>query len=540
MTPEQLSALELHAARWAGNALATEPVAAERVVPAVHALYAAAGLKQPRVVVASSPIVMAFAGGFATAIWWVRKSNPWARSDGLAWASGYFRREGAGRSNWSLVPALEDAVRLATEQATQPTGAHAATTDRRGGVRSSTEVNRRAGVEEAMVQPSCALTEKGTRGTCAAATSRAQGDLMQEEVRQLTEQRVGRLTQRATQRATRVALAQALREAVQLGERHAELQMMRRQHFSNKGSERRPTEVKTGVDGSLMTDWVGMCKLIAFRWRPRDSWARQAARLARNLGAELGIDPLLLLLCASSAEKLYQGGNMESATESYLGACRDVLGLVLPEHARYRAWEACALDGGLRIVHDEFCIVCDRPEVLKVDDQNRPHCADGPSHRWRDGWSLYHWHGTHIPPGHEHLILAPEQITVAGIDAEGNSELRRVMMERYGAVRYLFASGATVVEELPADHRIIGLRSARLFRRDLQGARGGPMVYVDLLNSTPEPDGTVKRYLLRVDPRAYGGDASRHVHAAVASTWRNADGSLTFSHWQDYDPDGES
>ena len=63
---------------------------------------------------------------------------------------------------------------------------------------------------------------------------------------------------------------------------------------------------------------------------------------------------------------------------------------------------------------------------------------------------------------------------------------------------------------------------------------------MDLLNSTPEPDGTVKRYLLRVDPNAYGGEASRFIHAAVASTWRNADGSLTFSDWRDYDPDAES
>ena len=29
------------------------------------------------------------------------------------------------------------------------------------------------------------------------------------------------------------------------------------------------------------------------------------------------------------------------------------------------------------------------------------------------------------------------------------------------------------------------------------------------VDSTPEPDGSVKRYMLRVDPSAYGGDASR-------------------------------
>jgi hypothetical protein len=63
---------------------------------------------------------------------------------------------------------------------------------------------------------------------------------------------------------------------------------------------------------------------------------------------------------------------------------------------------------------------------------------------------------------------------------------------------------------------------------------------VDVLNSTPEPDGTVKRYQLRVDPNAYDGEASRDCLAAVASTWRMPDGSLAFKRPQDYAPVFES
>jgi hypothetical protein len=63
---------------------------------------------------------------------------------------------------------------------------------------------------------------------------------------------------------------------------------------------------------------------------------------------------------------------------------------------------------------------------------------------------------------------------------------------------------------------------------------------IDLLNSTPEPDGTVKRYLLRVQPDAYDGAASTDCLAAIASTWRNADGSLTFKRPSDYAPVFES
>jgi hypothetical protein len=67
-----------------------------------------------------------------------------------------------------------------------------------------------------------------------------------------------------------------------------------------------------------------------------------------------------------------------------------------------------------------------------------------------------------------------------------------------------------------------------------------PIIMVDLLNSTPEPDGSVKRYLLRVDPNAYGGEASRDCLAAVASTWRMPDGALAFKRPSDYSPIFES
>jgi hypothetical protein len=83
--------------------------------------------------------------------------------------------------------------------------------------------------------------------------------------------------------------------------------------------------------------------------------------------------------------------------ECFITAMRDVLGLRLPEHNVYRYWEEAAIHGGFRLMHSEFCIVSDFPEVIRIDDQHRPHCADGPSLRWRDGWSLYHWHGVQVP-----------------------------------------------------------------------------------------------------------------------------------------------
>jgi hypothetical protein len=129
-------------------------------------------------------------------------------------------------------------------------------------------------------------------------------------------------------------------------------------------------------------------------------------------------------------------------------------------------------------------------------------------------------------------------MTIAQIEAETNAEVRRVMIDRYGPKRYLEDSGAVVVQEMPADHPIVGLRTARLLRKEVPDDE--TIIMLDLLNSTAEPDGTVKRYMLRCDPNAYGGAAATDVHAAAASTWRLPDGSLAFEDYRDYAPGFES
>jgi hypothetical protein len=232
---------------------------------------------------------------------------------------------------------------------------------------------------------------------------------------------------------------------------------------------------------------------------------------------------------------MYQGGNMWSAWPAYLTAFRDVLGLELPVHDELTAWEACAIEGGFRLMHKDFCMVSDRPKTLKVDAANRPHCDDGPSHEWRDGWKLYHWHGMRLPVDKEFIVTHPERITIAGISSEPNSELKRAMVEKFGYERYLRESGATLLDECAADHAVIGLRTAKLWR-------AGGITLLDLLNSTPEPDGTTKRYIIPVRANAYNGDAGRKCAAASASTWRHRSDPqrLAFADWRDYAPEFES
>ena len=97
-------------------------------------------------------------------------------------------------------------------------------------------------------------------------------------------------------------------------------------------------------------------------------------------------------------------------------------------------------------MHEEFCIVSDFPETIRVDDQNRPHCENGPSHRWRDGWSLYHWHGVKVPM---EWIENKKGLTASIAIGQENAELRRAACEIIGWENILSQLRATVVDSDP-------------------------------------------------------------------------------------------
>ncbi|USQ84975.1 hypothetical protein NFX46_14970 [Streptomyces phaeoluteigriseus] len=131
-------------------------------------------------------------------------------------------------------------------------------------------------------------------------------------------------------------------------------------------------------------------------------------------------------------------------------------------------------------------VVCERPVALHRDEAGRLDRGDGPALAYPDGFALYAWRGMPVPAAFlaELTALTPDRIR-----AEENAELRRVMLEHYGYDRYLADSGARPL------HRD---ETGTLWRIDLVGDE--PVVMVEVLNSTPEPDGTRRTYWLRVPP----------------------------------------
>ncbi len=227
--------------------------------------------------------------------------------------------------------------------------------------------------------------------------------------------------------------------------------------------------------------------------------------LARGLFAEatrrLAVEVLTDRRRRRYALQAMQPGQWDAVTP-VLAAARDVFGGSLWRHRAGHAEREAQVDIRLELARsagpwwalEGLAILSERPLVLRRDDRGRPHCSNGPAIAWADGHEVYSWHGVAVEPW---LITDPGRITIGTIDAEPNIEIRRVLVERFGEERLVREGGAELVD---ADE------AGRLWRRQLDpvhgwgGPRLEPVVMVEVVNSTPEPDGSRKTYFLRVPP----------------------------------------
>ena len=149
--------------------------------------------------------------------------------------------------------------------------------------------------------------------------------------------------------------------------------------------------------------------------------------------------------------------------------------------------------------YDGIVFASERHTILNVDDRGRLHSDKGQAVGYSDGWGLWLWHRVIVP---QDVIEKPSKITVKQVESERNAEVRRVMIERYGQPRYLKDSGAELVNS-----DVFG----KLWRKEIPNDEA--LMMVELLNSTPEKDGSVKTYFLRVPPDM------KTAHEAVAWTF---------------------
>ena len=125
---------------------------------------------------------------------------------------------------------------------------------------------------------------------------------------------------------------------------------------------------------------------------------------------------------------------------------------------------------------------------MRFDGDGRLHNWDGlPAAEWPNEKGLYFWHGVEMT---ESAGRDPAAVTPNRIAGWANAERRRVAMERIGVEPFMLALRGAVVQQ--DDY-------GRLWRTERE-IDGEPLVAVEVVNSTPEPDGTYRRYFLRVPP----------------------------------------
>jgi hypothetical protein len=416
LTEEHRAQLKPWAEKWIRNAMSTAPMTEEDrsiCIGAVKRLYRAANLEPPldrHIVFVPSPFVLRFASGFATWIWHLRNNK---KADAAREATAAATHAAtAAATHAATAAATAGATHAATRDATAD-ATYAATAD-------ATYAATYAATDAATADATYAATADATHAATAGATHAATRDATADATYAATDA----ATAGATRAATRDATADATHAATDAATRAAT-------DAATRAATHAATDAATADATYAATDAATDAATHAANWYVVNG---DMVRCAIDLGVGLAG-----LICAQkSYYSMWQGGNQWSGWNSFLSFFRHVVQLDL-NYAAWEAWETLSLHSGPRCVNKYFCIISDRPEVLLVDDQNRPHCADGPFCRWRDGSSLYSFHGTRVPAW---VIERPNDITAKKVLAEENAEVRRVMIERMGMERFITGAKA--------------------------------------------------------------------------------------------------
>ncbi len=260
---------------------------------------------------------------------------------------------------------------------------------------------------------------------------------------------------------------------------------------------------------------LGLSVRPKVRTRP---WAQARAALMAELGAtgfarhwlataRRPWQQLVDLIATPLRTRL--GAQFASEAGDFAGPCQQaLLDVIFGQHdaAWLGAFEDTSTDlAGLALVarnagwwwaFENVAVLSDRHVEVHRDNLGRLHNGDGPALSYPDGYGLHSWRGMPIPA---EVAAELPHLTVQRIQDESNAEVRRVMLEHFGFDRYLRESGAT---RQHADEY------GTLWRVDIPGDE--PLVMVEVINSTAEPDGSFRTYFLRVPPQtrtARGGVA---------------------------------
>ena len=136
-----------------------------------------------------------------------------------------------------------------------------------------------------------------------------------------------------------------------------------------------------------------------------------------------------------------------------------------------------------------FCVVSDYPTHQVRDNNRLLHSTTDFAVKYSDGWGIHCVAGVRVP---SRFFDKPDTLTVKEINKTRNVEVKRALIELMGYDRYITESKAGLVDyDFDQD-----ARERKLW--NIPHDRWNNIRVLEVFNSTPEPDGTHKRYFLPV------------------------------------------
>ena len=181
--------------------------------------------------------------------------------------------------------------------------------------------------------------------------------------------------------------------------------------------------------------------------------AREAVELLYKCG---GLEPPKEILFANGpkhAKKLLGNrsvtescvyGSHEAAWLSFYDYMQNVLGIDFD--GKLDGLWATAKECGWVSCYDTLAVVQDRPLHIKMDEDNRLRCENGPAILYDDGFAVYAWHGVRIP---SEWITNKSSLTPKIALTWENMEQRRAACEILGWVHILNELNAKVLDTDP-------------------------------------------------------------------------------------------
>ncbi len=144
-----------------------------------------------------------------------------------------------------------------------------------------------------------------------------------------------------------------------------------------------------------------------------------------------------------------------------------------------------ATNVGAMLPHKRVCWLSERHDILKLDINGRLHSREGPAVRYPDGWCRYAWKGAIVPGW---IIDQTDQINARAIERERDPIVRHSMIDIITPQKYI-ATGAAMV--------VARDNTGTLWRKPWTDW-GTAWAAVEVVNGTPELDGSRRHYFLQV------------------------------------------